>query len=161
MGRSIQYKCICLEQKSSLDIGERDTRRSIHHKETRSQPLEDILLPSVHTCSQGKENEARAFIGYSETSKAYRIYILKHRHIDISMDVTFDEETTFRKSRESHMDEDREEQEDPKATMMIESTPEEHILEYHNEIVEPEISLDPPKEVKVMKKRPTWIWNTL
>jgi hypothetical protein len=66
------------------------------------------------------------FVGYDETSKAYRIYILGQRHIEISRDVTFDE-GAFRKSRESHMDEDREEQEAPKDAVMIDSTLEEHI----------------------------------
>jgi hypothetical protein len=42
------------------------------------------------------------FVGYNETSKAYRIYILRQRHIEISRDVTFDEEVAFGKSRVSH-----------------------------------------------------------
>jgi hypothetical protein len=46
------------------------------------------------------------FIGYSETSKAYRIYIPGQRQIEISRDVTFDEDEAFRRSRESHKDED-------------------------------------------------------
>jgi hypothetical protein len=32
-------------------------------------------------------------------SKAFRIYIPGHHHIEISRDVTFDEEATFKKSR--------------------------------------------------------------
>jgi hypothetical protein len=44
------------------------------------------------------------FVGYSETSKVYRIYIPGQRHIEISRDVTFDEDEAFRRSRESHMD---------------------------------------------------------
>jgi hypothetical protein len=31
------------------------------------------------------------FVGYCEVSKAFRIYIPGHRHIEISRDVTFDE----------------------------------------------------------------------
>jgi hypothetical protein len=31
------------------------------------------------------------FVGYCEVSKAFRIYIPGHRHIEISKDVTFDE----------------------------------------------------------------------
>lgn len=37
------------------------------------------------------------FVGYSETSKAYRIYIPGQRQIEISKDVTFNEEAAFRK----------------------------------------------------------------
>ena len=39
------------------------------------------------------------FVGYSEQSKAYRIYIPGYLQIELSRDVTFDEDTTFRKSR--------------------------------------------------------------
>jgi hypothetical protein len=39
------------------------------------------------------------FVGYCEVSKAFRIYILGHRHIEISRDVTFDEEAALKKSR--------------------------------------------------------------
>lgn len=44
------------------------------------------------------------FVGYSETSKAYKVYIPGHRHIDVSRDIIFDEEVAFMRSRESHMD---------------------------------------------------------
>jgi hypothetical protein len=39
------------------------------------------------------------FVGYCEVSKAFKIYILGHCHIDISKDVTFDEEETIKKLR--------------------------------------------------------------
>jgi hypothetical protein len=39
------------------------------------------------------------FVGYCEVSKAFKIYIPGHRHIEISRDVTFDEEATLKKSR--------------------------------------------------------------
>jgi hypothetical protein len=59
------------------------------------------------------------------------------------------------------MDEDREEKEAPKDVEMIDSIPKEHIPEDQNETVEPEISVDPPKEVAVTNKRPAWLQNTL
>jgi hypothetical protein len=37
------------------------------------------------------------FVGYYEVSKAFRIYILGHRHIEINKDVTFDDEATLNK----------------------------------------------------------------
>jgi hypothetical protein len=39
------------------------------------------------------------FVGYCEVSKAFRIYILGHHHIEISMDVTFDEDAVLNKLR--------------------------------------------------------------
>jgi hypothetical protein len=38
--------------------------------------------------------------------KVYRIYIPEKRQIEIIHDATFDEDEAFRRSRESHMDED-------------------------------------------------------
>jgi hypothetical protein len=35
------------------------------------------------------------FVGYNETSNTYRVYIIGHRKIEISRDVTFDEDETF------------------------------------------------------------------
>jgi hypothetical protein len=39
------------------------------------------------------------FVGYCEVSKAFRVYIPIHRHIEISNDVTFDEYAALKKSR--------------------------------------------------------------
>ena len=38
------------------------------------------------------------FLGYSDISKAYRIYFLGFKKIDISRDITFDEESTYFRS---------------------------------------------------------------
>ena len=37
------------------------------------------------------------FVGYSETLKAYRIYVSSQREVEISHDVTFDEDSSLRK----------------------------------------------------------------
>ena len=39
------------------------------------------------------------FVGYSESSKAYKIYFPRFKKIDISRDVTFDEDSSYNKSR--------------------------------------------------------------
>jgi hypothetical protein len=39
------------------------------------------------------------FVGYCEVSKAFKIYIPGYNHIEISRDVTFDEDATLKKSR--------------------------------------------------------------
>ena len=39
------------------------------------------------------------FVGYCEVSKAFRVYIPGFHRIEISRDVTFDEETTLKRSK--------------------------------------------------------------
>ena len=58
--------------------------RNIH------KPLRTKLDPSGKKC---------IFVGYSESLKAYRIYFPGYKKIDISRDVTFDENTAYNKSR--------------------------------------------------------------
>ena len=68
------------------------------------------------------------FVGYSEILKAYRIYSLGYKKIDISGDVTFDEDTTYNKSRKRPTKEPKEaEAEAPKIhdTIMNEEAQEE------------------------------------
>jgi hypothetical protein len=50
-------------------------------------------------------------VGYSETSKAYRIYLPGKRHIEVSRDVSFHEEATFKRSKELLLDTKMEEPE--------------------------------------------------
>ena len=66
------------------------------------------------------------FVGYSESSKAYRIYFSGFKKIDISRDVTFDEDSTYNKSRKRPAEE-HEETEVPRFhdTTMNEAIPEE------------------------------------
>jgi hypothetical protein len=75
--------------------------------------------------------------------------------------VTFDEDEAFKRSRESHMDEDQEDREAQRDACMVDSTLQEHIIKDQDEIVEPERPIDPPKEATVSCKRPAWLWNTL
>jgi hypothetical protein len=44
--------------------------------------------------------KTRIFVGYSESSKAYRIYVPCQQNIEISRDVNFDERIAFKKSIE-------------------------------------------------------------
>ena len=49
------------------------------------------------------------FVGYNNSSKAYRIYIKGGHHIEVSHDVIFDESITFKKTKELFIDFDDEE----------------------------------------------------
>ena len=58
------------------------------------------------------------FVGYNETSKAFRIYILGFKQIETIQDVTFDEDATFNRSRRHRAEEVLyEEPEAPRATV--------------------------------------------
>ena len=91
------------------------------------------------------------FVGYSETSKAYQIYILIERQIEVSRDVTFDEEVAFKRSRESHMEIDGEELEAPRDANS--STLDIHTSNDQRE--EPTKPVDGPRDVAMVKRRPT------
>ena len=45
------------------------------------------------------------FVGYSESSKDYRIYFPGFKNIDISRDVTFDEDLAYNKYKRRHAEE--------------------------------------------------------
>ena len=100
------------------------------------------------------------FIGYSEQSKAYRIYIPGYCQIEISIDVTFDEDATFNKSRKNHEYEHHEEEhEAPRveetSRILDRDVEEEHILEYHY-MAALEIPMESPHEMITHKRRPAW-----
>ena len=86
------------------------------------------------------------FVGYSESSKDYRIYFLGYKKIDISRDVTFDEDLAYIKSRKKPAEE-LEESERIHDTIMNEETQEED-----QEFEEPQRPVDPPH-----KRKPTWV----
>lgn len=48
------------------------------------------------------------FLGYNESSKAYKVYIPGQRKIEVSQDVTFHEEATLKKSKELQLETENE-----------------------------------------------------
>jgi hypothetical protein len=64
------------------------------------------------------------FVGYCEVSKAFRIYIPGHCHIEINRDVTFDEEAALKKSRICQLEEVYEEElVNPRTTESVREVP--------------------------------------
>ena len=53
------------------------------------------------------------FVGYSKSSKSYRIYVPRQRHIEVGKYVTFHEEDSFKHSKELQCDLYMEEHETP------------------------------------------------
>ena len=49
------------------------------------------------------------FVGYSDTSKAFKVYIPGFKKIETSRDVTFNEDAAFNRTRKIHFDEAHEE----------------------------------------------------
>jgi hypothetical protein len=74
----------------------------------------EVFVPKKNRTKLELSGKKGTFVGYNETSKAYKIYILGQRQIEVSCDVTFDEEVSFKRSTEFHIEIDSEEQEAPK-----------------------------------------------
>ena len=103
-------------------------------------------------------------MGYCEVSKAFRIYIPGQHHIDISRDVTFDEDAVLKKSKICQLEEVYEEEPVIPSTAMREvpraaepvrevvTSPDEELLEDHD-IVEVQ---EPPQMTILHKRKPTW-----
>jgi hypothetical protein len=91
-------------------------------------------------------------VGYSETSKAYRIYIPGQKFIEVSRDVTFHEETTFRRAIDLPCD-----SEEHEAPSFDSSLPDEQ-REETSEIVADlsRDSIEFPMELPPIKRKPAW-----
>jgi hypothetical protein len=104
------------------------------------------------------------FVGYCEVSKAFIIYIRGQHHIEISRDVTFDEDATLKKSKLCQLEEVYEEEpvipntamrEVPKAAEPVRevvTSPNEELLEDHD-IVEVQ---EPPQMTILHKRKAVW-----
>ena len=99
------------------------------------------------------------FIGYSDTSKDYRIYFPRLKKIDISRDVTFNEDSTYFRSRRTPIQEVKEPEEMRGQDMEIgEAIPEDH--EDHD-MKKPQVIVETFLEKESHKRNPTWTWDLL
>jgi hypothetical protein len=96
------------------------------------------------------------FVGYCEVSKAFKIYIPGYHHIEIIIDVTFDEEATLKRSRKCQLEEVYEEETvAPRAAEPVKEvtvTSNVEIPEDHDMIE----SQEPPQMKISHKRKPTW-----
>ena len=107
------------------------------------------------------------FVGYNESTKAYRIYIPGQRKIELSRDVTFEEDIASQRSR--HAESDSDEQETPQQVLDSPSpTIEREFIEEDDSIpsIDPFDSFVPdlvPRDIVEMgqKRKPTWVHQTL
>ena len=85
-----------------------------------------IHIPKEKRTKLDPSGKKGIFVGYSKSLKDYRIYFLVFKKINISRDVTFDEDSTYIKYIKRPF-EDSEESEVPRIcnTIMNKATPEE------------------------------------
>ena len=97
------------------------------------------------------------FVGYSESWKAYKIYFLGFKKINISRDVTFDEDSTYIKSKKRPA----EELEEIRAPRIHDTTMNKETQEEDRELEEPQEPVDPPQEKNPHKMKPVWVQEAI
>ena len=93
------------------------------------------------------------FVGYSESLKSYRIYFPGLKKIDISRDVTFDEDTAYNKSRKKLAKEP--EEAEAKAPRIHDTTMNEETQEEDQEFEDPQEPVDPPQKKNPHNRKST------
>jgi hypothetical protein len=96
----VQNKCPhkALEEKTPEEVFT-GKKPSVDHLRIFGSPVY-IHVPKEKTTKLEPFGKKVTFVGYSETSKTYRIYVPGKKYIEVYRDVTFHEEATFRRSRE-------------------------------------------------------------
>ena len=90
-----------------------------------------IHIPKEKRNKLDPSGKKRIFVGYCEVSKAFGVYIPVHHHIEISRDVTFDEDATLKKSRRCQLKEEHVAPRVAKPVREVITSPNEEILEDH------------------------------
>ena len=114
-----------------------------------------IHIPKEKRTKLDPSRKKGIFVGYSESSKAYRIYFPGYKKIDISRDVTFDENTAYNKSRKRPAKEP--EEVEAEAPRIHDTTMNEETQEEDQEFEEPQRPIDPPLEKNTHKRKPDWV----
>ena len=103
-----------------------------------------IHVPKEKRTKVEPSSKKGTFVGYSKFSKAYGIYIRGSRHIEVSRDVTFEEEMTVRKGRGSDMEINDEEMERRSSSPPIQDE-----LAKKDEPIDPVATVDIPEDMEV------------
>jgi hypothetical protein len=115
-----------------------------------------VHIPKEKRTKLDPSRKKGIFVGYCEVSKAFIIYIPGYYHIEISRNVTFDEDATLKKSRRCQLEEVYEEE--PIAPRVAEpvrevtTSPDDEIQEDHDMIE----SQKPPQMTISHKRKPSW-----
>ena len=79
-------------------------KREVSHLKIFGCPI-FIHIPKEKRNKLEPSGKKGIFVGYCKVSKAFRIYIPGQHHIQISWDVTFDEDATLKKSKLCQLEE--------------------------------------------------------
>ena len=90
-------------------------------------------------------------MGYSESSKAYRIFFPGFKKIDISRDIIFDKDSAYSKSRKRLVEEP--EEIEAKVPRIHDITMNEEAQEEDQDFEEPQRPVDPPLEKNPHKRK--------
>ena len=93
-------------------------------------------------------NKKGIFVGYSVSTKAYRIYVLGQRHIELSRDVIFEEDLAFSTSKDIACDD------------LFQSNPPKSRREYRD-VIEYDTTPLSELDTSIYKKRPLWATKML
>ena len=108
-----------------------DKKPEVSHLKIFGCPM-FVHIPKEKRTKLDLSGKKGIFVGYCEVSKAFRIYIPGYHHMEISRDVTFDEDTALKKSRKCQLEETYEEVVAPRAAEPMEEvapSPDDEILE--------------------------------
>ena len=72
--------------------------------------MDNYFLVDIHVPKLEPSGKKGTFVGYCKSSKPYKIYIPRSRKIEVSRDVTFEEEMAIQKGRGSDMEIDDDEE---------------------------------------------------
>jgi hypothetical protein len=156
----LSHSAIGLKTPKEMFIGKKP---EVSHLKIFGFPL-FIHIPKEKRKKLDLSGKKEIFVGNYEVSKAFRIYIPGQHHIEISRDVTFDEDVVLKKSKICQLEEVYEEEpviphtamrEFPRAVepeREVVTSPDEELLEDHD-IVEVQ---EPPQMMILHKRKPAW-----
>jgi hypothetical protein len=119
-----------------------------------------IHIPKEKRTKLEPSGKKGTFVGYNETSKAYRIYIPGQKFIEVSRDVTSHEEATFHGARE--LPHDSEEQEATPVDSSDSPLPNEQREETSDLPLDPSRdTIEFPMEIPLVKRKLAWCQEML
>jgi hypothetical protein len=121
-----------------------------------------IHAPKERRTKMEPSGKKGVFVGYSENSKAYMIYVPGQRQIEVRRNVTFHEEATFKKSRELQQESEAIQPASPSfENEESEDQREEPCEGPSNEPLEPAEELERTLEEPLAKRKPGWLKETV